>query len=317
MRYAASFARFAALAALAAIGLALACSSAPATTPMDLATDLATPSAKDAAAGGTIGAPCAKPGDCTEGAMPTCFIRTLFNQSGKLATAGGYCSSRCTTNADCGASGLCLSSSSGSFCFAPCSAPADCRSPGYACFRSNGGYCFPNGNLNCDPTAPGGICNDAPNSNPGGCLRAAYGTGNTGRCSDGCAVGPGTCPPSGGLNRQCMVYDQTKVKDANGQLSGDTWKGPVCIDTFSTNAEGSECSFTDSQGATGDHIDACADGLECDILAFSGGDNRCRALCYQNASGGDGGPGCTTPDTCQDVFGLFDTANPIGLCRAP
>ena len=47
-------------------------------------------------------------------------------------------------------------------------------------------------------------------------------------------------------------------------------------------------------------------------LGIAGGDNRCHKMCDL---GTDAGAGCVAPETCQDVFGLGGTANPIGLCH--
>src|SRR5438046_5754391 len=59
-----------------------------------------------------IGGPCVTNADCVEGLSPVCFRHTLFNKSGFLATPGGLCSSKCTTDFDCGPSGVCVDESS-------------------------------------------------------------------------------------------------------------------------------------------------------------------------------------------------------------
>jgi hypothetical protein len=259
-------------------------------------------------AGGAIGSTCSSNDDCHDGTAPTCFIATLFNESGKLKTPSGYCSASCTMDADCGAAGACrtFSGESHGWCFAACSSPDDCRAS-YACFTGTTPYCFPSANLDCDPTAPGGTCDDAQLSNPGGCIRAALGTGTVGYCNDGCTVGAGSCPPSGGENRECVVYNQTGDKDPNGALEGDTFHGAICNDAYAQNADGAECV---SNGK--DYIDACVDGEECWLTSAFHGDNRCHKLCTGNFDAGDE---CPAGESCQDVFGLLASANPTGLCH--
>ena len=269
-----------------------------------------------------LGAPCSTDTQCTDGPQPMCFRQMLFNQAGKIKTPQGYCSSTCNSDADCTDHGVCLpfSDETKKYCFLACASSDQCR-PGYACFRYSGGYCFPSGNLNCDPTVPGGLCSTAPSSNPGGCIRAAWGTGEKGFCNDSCTVGATSCIPAGGSARQCVVYNQTGTRDPSGALTGDLFHGAICINNYSMNAEGQECAAMSAGGGTADFLDACADGLECDLAnAFAGGDNRCRRLCVEGGDGGaapvDGGAsGCPAGKSCTDVFGLFGTAKPIGLCR--
>jgi hypothetical protein len=257
--------------------------------------------------GGAIGSPCASDDDCHEGSSPVCFVSTLTNTSGATATPGGYCSSGCTSFHDCGATGDCVSFiGGGSFCFSHCGGPGDCRA-GYACFAVSGGSCLPSGKLTCDPTAPNGACTTT-DGKPGGCLRQAHGPGLTGECLELCTPTPDACP-----GQECVVYDATGGKDPEASAP-DTFLGAVCTHVFANNGPGVECSATDSSGKHGDFLDACAPGLECNLMGAFGGDNLCHALCM--SGGADGGvPACPPGQQCSDVFGLFPTATPIGLCR--
>jgi hypothetical protein len=272
----------------------------------------------DAAAGnGSIGAVCTADSSCTEGAKPSCFKQTLFNDSNTLDTAQGYCSSTCTADSDCGSNGSChdFGAPFGKWCFAHCKAASGCRD-GYACFYASGGYCFPDGRLSCDPTAVDGACTTF-DSRPGGCVRVAHGTGNKGYCYDACQPGPGACPASGGSAQQCEIYDETHFKEP-AATEKDQFHGGLCVPSYSTHGAGMECTLT-SGGQTVDRIDACADGLECWLEAPFGGDNLCHPFCTPTPGGSptDGGdPGsCSGGQICDDVFGLFAGAHPIGLCH--
>jgi hypothetical protein len=278
----------------------------------------ATPDAAVAVDGGagSIGAPCLRDSDCTEGTSPVCFAQTLLNAAGGQPTPGGYCSSPCTTFHDCGNGGDCVSFlGGGSYCAAHCGGPSECRA-GYACFAVRGGSCLPSAKLTCDPTAPSGACTTA-DGKPGGCLREAHGNGLTGVCLELCTPVAGACAPVGATVRQCMVYDQSGAKDVEADAP-DTWKGAVCITNFSSNAAGVECVATDSSGKTADFLDACAPGFECNLSGAFNGDNRCHALCVAAPDGGVSDAAtadCPTGQRCDDVFGLFSSTTPIGLCR--
>jgi hypothetical protein len=254
----------------------------------------------------TIGGPCTSNANCIEGKMPVCFLRTLFNNSSYLKTTGGYCSSKCSSDADCGANGVCVDEGTlGMWCYASCSQASDCRSPGYACLYFTPNHCFPNGNLDCDPTADGGVCTTAARK-PGGCLRQAFGAGKEGSCSDSCSVGAGTCPAQNGNARQCLVIDARGYTDPSAS-GPDTFVGPVCIASGSSNATGTACMT---------YLDNCVDGDECYLSSvFTSGDDKCHSLCVEGGGNPDGGaPPCASPSSCHDVWGLFGTSHPVGLC---
>jgi hypothetical protein len=188
-----------------------------------------------------------------------------------------------------------------------CEKAADCRM-GYACFYSGSDFCQPDTNLDCDPTAaPDGRCDSAPSPNPGGCLRVAYGSGLKGSCYDGCQVGVGTC----GSDQQCVVYDQRGFTDQDGKPWGDTFIGPVCIGLTTQNAVGTQCRNMSNQLS----LDDCVEGAECYRKgAFPGADDLCKQLC-RNAPDGDGGTTlCPSGTICTDIWKLFGTSYPAGLC---
>jgi hypothetical protein len=256
-----------------------------------------------------IGGPCTSAAQCSEGTTPVCFAKHLYNESDKLETANGYCSARCTDDTDCGESGVCYDGgTSGKWCLATCKLATDCRSNGYACFLGSPRYCFPNANLSCDPTAPGGTCITF-KSKHGGCFREAAGTGMTGYCWESCDVGAGSCPISAGSKRQCVVYDERSRKDPAASTN-DTFAGGICINTYAANAVATECL-----NAGSDRLDACVDGAECYLAdVFTNGDNLCHTLCVPDGAADGGAPSCVGPAVCTDVWGLFATAKPVGLC---
>ncbi len=270
--------------------------------------DLVVVDLADAWVGSPIGGPCTQASDCSEGRSKVCWRKNLYNVPGNFATPGGYCSSTCSDDSDCGQLGVCVTEgSAGSFCFSQCAQPSDCRT-GFACFESEGGHCYPNAGLECDPTAPAGLCPDGR-----ACLRYTLGTGKTGYCFTTCAIGPGTCPMINGYAQQCYVWDRTMDTDLDGIPQGDKFDGPVCLDApLNPNADGTECL---SQGY--DYFDECADGEECYL---GNGDHRCHQLCNPTntdggvGDGGEGGPVVCAKGTCKDVYGLFASATPIGLC---
>jgi len=289
--------------------------------------------------GGLVGAKCAASTDCTEGKTPICWRQSLFNQSGFLSTHGGYCSSSCTTDGDCG-TGHCVNfGTQGHFCLANCSSPTDpCPSrASYACFLD--GTCFPTDNLSCDPTMGDGSC--ATGIGPGGCQRAALGTGNKGFCVQQCDVGVGTCGPDQGGNPQhCIIDDERQNVDQNMVKYGDKWVGPMCFAKadpvmFPPIATGAECKAT-IMGMSFHFSDICVDGDECYVKGMSpagmgfdaAGDNLCKQMCYLSATpqidGGavvpDGGTvagACPGGTTCTDIFGLAAAPAPrrVGLCK--
>jgi hypothetical protein len=296
--------------------------------------DLLTPT--DGPGAGAIGSTCKAASDCNAGTTPTCFSKYFNNKTGNVQTRGGYCSSPCTADADCGGAGAtCVDfGSDGKFCIAGCMAATDCRQF-YACFNFG---CFPSDNLTCDSTMNNGTCTYL--GRPGGCVRQALGTGNKGECFEGCAVGVDTCAPDGNGNvRHCIVDDERTNTNPDMTSSNDKWVGPVCLfadSTITPIADGTECKFTQPDGTIAHFTDICVDGDECYIqgTAAAGhgfdanGDNLCHKLCYLGnmtpsvpdagfdfADGGALAGPCSSGQTCTDIWGLAATAEPVGLCK--
>jgi hypothetical protein len=144
---------------------------------------------------------------------------------------------------------------------------------------------------------------------PGGCVRYGLGPGLTGYCYEICnSVGPGSCPPLAGSARRCIVLDERSVSDPNA-ASNDKFVGGLCVYSDVPNATGTPC--VDRNG--GYSLNACVDGDEC-YVDFLGGDNLCHPLCVEGGTGDGGTPNCVSPATCHDLWGLFGTAKPFGLC---
>jgi hypothetical protein len=267
-----------------------------------------------------IGGPCKATAECGEGKFPVCFAKNLYNKAGYLSTPGGYCTSKCVDDLDCGENSFCMDrGSNGKWCVASCGAPEDCRT-GFACWDSGPApHCWPNQYLDCDPTVGDGTCMTSDNK-LGGCWREALGPGKTGECVEMCAPGVGSCTYDNG-DRHCVVFDMTSDRDPNGILQGDKFKGPICVYFFADNATGTECKYVDSSGGVHHYLDACNDGDECYTTYFSGGDNKCHTMCDPNLSlpdGGDADAGaagvCPAGTTCKDAFKLFGSKWPVGLC---
>jgi hypothetical protein len=262
-------------------------------------------SAPDLARPTAIGNPCTKDSDCQDGPTPVCFTSTFGNTTNGVPTPGGYCSSACTGDSQC-RGGICQDFTSiGSFCIRTCAAASDCRS-GYSCLVQGGCVPTPAG-LDCDPTSGNGVCLASPN--PAGCIRQVLGSGMTGVCFDACDVGTATCPTIGSYHQHCVVIDTT--------ARGDRWKGPICAGLL-TNAvaDGAPCLDPNVPGVYAAEV--CSDGSECDLA----GDKRCHPLCNQGSPSKtigvpDGGAvaGACTTGSCKDVWGLFATSYPIGLCE--
>jgi hypothetical protein len=100
----------------------------------------------------TAGKACTADADCG-GAMGTCVSELPTPNGGMAPAMGGYCSTGCEIDADCGAGGLCVNTLNGARCFKPCTAATattDCRA-GYVCGERGGGM-MPD--LVCTPVVP-------------------------------------------------------------------------------------------------------------------------------------------------------------------
>lgn len=129
----------------------------------------------------TLGGPCATSGACSAGM--TCLVSPQ-----RQVYAGGYCSkTACTTDAACGADGICARAFGEDVCLARCARNEDCRdSDGYACADFGGAKgCLPK----CTDDAD---CTDADfdtcQLETGLCVNAAGDPGTD----------PGTTPDDGG-----------------------------------------------------------------------------------------------------------------------
>lgn len=245
--------------------------------PMDMAGTMA----------GDIGQPCTQSGDCKGGPSPTCWTATVNNQAGAPPTPGGYCSSTCNTDAQCGGNGACVSiGAAGRFCVAKCRNATTCRT-GYACaFYGTAGVCYPSTIFDCDPTANMGTCTEAATMKAGGCIRGAY--ENKGTCNATCTLAAGSCPQRNGRTRHCVYFS-----DPMNMAAPDPFKGLVCFDNVQNPvAAGGDCNA----------LDECVDGYQCDTQ-----DGKCRQLCTKN-----GAPACGM-GMCADAF-MTPMTGP-GLCR--
>jgi hypothetical protein len=115
--------------------------------------------------------------------------------------------------------------------------------------------------------------------------------------------------------RLCLVLNTTAALD--GTPTGDKYKGTVCSPLVTSPpaiADGAECLYLNPDGTRAHFSDVCVDDDECYLTGGqpagqgfdAAGDNRCHKLCYAGS--------CPPGSTCRDVFGLFTTTNPVGMC---
>lgn len=237
---------------------------------------------------GAVGSPCTDDMQCTGGPAPKCWKANVLNNAMNPATPGGYCSSTCMTDAQCGGGARCVDfGPGGKNCLAGCSNATTCRKPSYACrFNEGAGVCFPDSVFDCDPSTTG-ACTETGTGKMGGCMRGAY--ENKGTCVAGCTIGAGTCAagPSG-AKRQCVYVDTTV-----GTYK-DKWKGATCLNSPATAVmPGGACSYSDD----------CTDGYQCD-----GASGTCKQLCVSG-----GMPACGM-GMCSDAFKTMPASSP-GMCR--
>ena len=248
-------------------------------------TDMSMPPRDMSMPAGGIGAPCTDDSQCMVGPSKKCWKSNVLNNMANPPTPGGYCSSGCATNADCGSGNTCVDIGAGKYCLAGCNNATTCRNPGYACsYYGGAGVCFPDTIFDCDPKAAG-TCTEAGTGKMGGCLRGAF--ENKGNCSATCSVGAGACAPKDGAARQCNYVDNTNTSNR------DVFKGTICLETISTTAgDGAACNF----------VNDCKDGFQCDKTS-----NTCKQLC------GKGGMPACSMGMCQDAF--MTPAMGAGICR--
>lgn len=248
---------------------------------------------------GSIGAACTKAADCNTGKTPVCWRNNVLDDPGNLPTTGGYCTSSCQVDDDCGGYGSCLSVQAGApkFCLRTCFVANTCRiDQGFACFPLSPvqGYCYPSTRLSCNPTSidqstKNGTC---PGASPeSACVRRAF--EDLGECREVCNFGVSTCPARDGLRQHCVYLDATV--DGYGNATRDTFRGLACFPQINNKQAGDDCSY----------VDDCADGLQCNLV--KAGDRKCRTLCIV----GDGST-CQSGTTCRDVF--LAGAGKSGLC---
>ncbi len=116
-------------------------------SPWDIYPDYDTDIPPDSLPGGAVGDRCSSDYSCM--GVPSSGRMCLTDLFGYITFPGGYCSGSCTTDAECGPLGDCVSFyGGGSYCLRNCSSPTDCRTvEGYSCSSLPGGmggpYCLP------------------------------------------------------------------------------------------------------------------------------------------------------------------------------
>jgi hypothetical protein len=244
---------------------------------------------------GDIGTACTQNMDCKQGKTPVCWKQTLFDASGLLPTPGGYCSSVCDADADCGTDHLCLDfGARGKACIAGCGDAVTCRHPGYSCaYLDQEGNniitgCWPNDNLTCNPKED--TCTDPRYGMPGGCYRQAIEDEGGGICLQTCVAGDFCDPNIFDDPLQCLYIDFTD--------GGDAFRGTICFPSS---------DMPKDPGATCMYSNECQDGYQCDNR-MTGGSKKCEKICNLNGRS----PRCTGGQTCQKIFPGCEA----GLCKA-
>jgi hypothetical protein len=97
---------------------------------------------------GVVGDPCSSTVHCS--CVPSSARECLLVITGYVSFPGGYCSARCTSNADCGEGSHCFENTPGTrYCFKHCTSATQCRmAEGYTCtmipvLPDSSTYCFP------------------------------------------------------------------------------------------------------------------------------------------------------------------------------
>ena len=151
-------------------------------------------------------APCTTTTQC--GAIPMARCLTVAD-----GYPTGYCTRGCTSDAVCGADGICLPYQNTSLCFRRCDTATDCRA-GYQCFTARGTgdtaehACFPF--CSTDAQCPGAACNT---------YSRFCGTVDTAAADNGAPCTTGTDCRSG----RCFTELSAASGDATGYLGGQCY----------------------------------------------------------------------------------------------
>jgi hypothetical protein len=279
----------------------------------------------------TAGKECATDKDCATG---TCLL--VFEGSfgsGTMEAPGGYCSTSCMANSDCGAGGTCSGAFAGApgRCLKSCSGASDCRD-GYRCVNALGmpvvadaGTPDPTGGLlgasGCEPVPattklPDGIvgapCTDATDCGPGRCQQGGgmvmypggYCTGACLQDSDCGANGSCTLPLAGGAGT-CYRGCQSDTDCREGyrcRTNGNQRQCSPGAPPLADDVVGSACS-TD--------VDCGGAMMSCRAIlgtsTATGG--YCSLACIEDSDCGMGG-------SCLGSFGagLAGILGPTGTC---
>ncbi len=195
----------------------------------------------------------------------------------------GYCTSSCTSDAQCGSTGVCLIDDTGGLCLASCDSDANCRE-GYTCQDVNGAQaCFPappdygTVGSTCTPDDVGAA---AECGEDGACLGEDNGFPG-GYCIGECTGAPSVCPDG----TQCV----TGFGDGTNNFD-------LCLDGCSSAADcrdGYACANLDDDGfgeCWPTNTEGEAPGAACAADANGMGGKECLGLngqCLDPSSGID------------------------------
>jgi hypothetical protein len=264
---------------------------------------------------GQTGAPCSQDSNCTQGPQPLCITQAFdFNN--------GYCTSSCTSNAQCGTGNPCVANTgftttSGtpiSVCLEGCTTDADCRA-GYYCLDFQGqSFCWNDCKNDNECIQAGETCNVAtgrcstPGMNTDAGMTGGNGDGGTPPPTD---AGPYTPPGPGQTGAPCSGRRGSCTEGPGPYCftAQNDWPNGYCSSSCSTDSDcgaGNICETGAIQDQNGDNIAACLEGCGSNADCRSGyncltyqGQDFCFLKCQSSAD-------------CIDVTQTCDPAT--GLC---
>ncbi|MDB4989214.1 MAG: Multiple EGF-like-domain protein 3 precursor [Myxococcaceae bacterium] len=256
----------------------------------------------------TVGKACVTSNDCGMGA--TCNTQQTFGMLGDLLTAlggsnlpapGGYCTTSCSSDTDCGSNAVCLGAALGIFkgeCRHSCTSNADCRD-GYECAMQ--------AEIPADAGLPPALttlrlpsqCQAKPAANV---LTGQAGTPCTNRNDGGVATecGAGFC--AGNACTGVCTEDSTCGAGAVCVQNGFYGSAGTCTQSCGSDTD---CKTYKANGNVG--CIAAGSRMVCGPKVYAIAPNMVGKACAADAD-------CGTTGQCLTAIGLAQTPTPGGYC---
>lgn len=254
--------------------------------------------------GQSVGSACGSDSQCAGGVCLT---------QARDGWPGGYCTTWCSSNSDCGAGSICGHRSAGGrgICVKACTTDSQCGRPGYGCV---GGSCNPVGAGTGGVGSPCTTVADCSGGSTAVCMPGGSG-GTSGMCTVACSAGAacpaGThCALSSG-DGVCLAGCQSSTDCNAGQTCAD-WDGDgtsECVpaggagDPCQTNADCSSgtCLTQAGSGWAGGYCTkTCTSDTDCSAgsrcVASSSGPSMCLRTCSSSGDCRGAGYACVNPD---------------------